>query len=47
MPSKIINEDLRKEIIDYYLSSPKTLKQVENHFKLKFIIIYKNMTIPS
>ena len=28
MPRKIITEELKKEIIEYYLSQPMTLKQV-------------------
>ena len=34
MPRKIITEELKNEIIKYYLSQPMTLKQVENKFKL-------------
>ena len=30
MPRKIITEELKQEIINYYLSKPMTLKQVEN-----------------
>lgn len=34
MPSKIISEDLKKEIINYYLSEPMTLQQVGQKFNL-------------
>jgi hypothetical protein len=34
MPRKIITEELKKEIINYYLSQPMTLKQVEDKYKL-------------
>lgn len=34
MPRKIITEELKKEIINYYLSQPMTLKQVEDKYEL-------------
>lgn len=34
MPRKIITEELKQEIIKYYLSQPMTMKQVEDKYKL-------------
>ena len=34
MPSKIINEELKQNIINYYLSKPMTLLEVEKKFNL-------------
>ena len=34
MPRKIITEDLKQEIIKYYLSQPMTLKQVADKYAL-------------
>lgn len=39
--SKRITEELKQEIIDYYLSQPMTLKQVENKYKLSHPTISK------
>ena len=41
MPRKIIKEDLKNEIIKYYLSQPMTLKQVEDKFQLSHPTISK------
>lgn len=41
MPKKNITEELKKEIIKYYLSQPMTLKQVENKYKLSHPTISK------
>ena len=30
MPRKVITEELKQEIIKYYLSQPMTMKQVED-----------------
>lgn len=34
MPRKIITEELKQEIIKYYLNQPTTIKQVEDKYKL-------------
>ena len=34
MPSKIISEDLKNQIINFYLSEPMTLKNVADKFNL-------------
>lgn len=34
MPSKIITEELKQEIIKYYLSQPMTIKQVADKYNL-------------
>lgn len=34
MPRKIITEELKQEIIKYYLSQPMTMKQVEDKYEL-------------
>lgn len=41
MPSKIITEELKQNIINYYLSYPMTLSQVEKHFNLSHPTISK------
>lgn len=41
MPRKIITEELKKEIINYYLSKPMTLNEVETHFNLSHPTISK------
>ena len=41
MPSKIITEELKQNIINYYLSYPMTLSQVEKHFDLSHPTISK------
>lgn len=41
MPRKIITEELRQEIIKYYLSQPMTMKQVEDKYKLSHPTITK------
>lgn len=41
MPRKIITEELKKEIIEYYLSQPMTLKQVEKKYELSTPTIIK------
>ena len=41
MPKKIITKELEQEIINYYLSKPMTLKQVENKFELSHPTISK------
>jgi len=41
MPSKIITEELKQKIIDYYLSYPMTLAQVEKQFDLSHPTITK------
>lgn len=41
MPRKIIKEELKDEIIKYYLSQPMTLKQVEDKFQLTHPTISK------
>ena len=41
MPSKIITEDLKQNIINYYLSYPMTLSQVEKQFNLSHPTISK------
>ena len=34
MPRKIITEELKQEIIKYYLSQPMTMKHVEDKYEL-------------
>ena len=41
MPSKIITAELKQNIINYYLSYPMTLSQVEKHFDLSHPTISK------
>lgn len=41
MPKKIITEELKQEIINYYLSKPMGLKQVENKYNLSHPTISK------
>ena len=41
MPSKIITEELKQSIINYYLSYPMALPQVEKHFNLSHPTISK------
>ena len=41
MPRKIITEELKQEIIKYYLSQPMTMKQVEDKYKLSHPTITK------
>ena len=41
MPSKIISEELKQNIINYYLSKPMTLSQVEQQFNLSHPTITK------
>lgn len=41
MPRKIITEELKQEIIKYYLSQPMTIKQVENKYELSHPTITK------
>ena len=41
MPRKIITEELKKEIIEYYLSQPMTLKQVGEKYELSTPTIIK------
>ena len=41
MPRKIITEELKQEIINYYLSKPMTLKQVEDKYELSHPTISK------
>lgn len=41
MPSKIISEELKQNIIDYYLSKPMTLLEVEQQFNLSHPTISK------
>ena len=41
MPRKSITEELKQEIVKYYLSQPMTLKQVENKYKLSHPTISK------
>lgn len=41
MSKKIISENLKQEIIKYYLSQPMTLKQVEDKYKLSHSAITK------
>ena len=41
MPSKIISENLKQDIINYYLSYPMTLSQVEKQFNLSHPTISK------
>ena len=38
---KVITDDLKQEIINYYLSYPMTLKQVEDKFNLSHPTISK------
>ena len=44
MPRKIITEELKQEIIKYYLSQPMTLKQVEDKYELSHPTISKILT---
>lgn len=41
MPKKIITEELKQEIISYYMSQPMTLKQVEDKYNLSHPTISK------
>ena len=41
MPRKIITEELKQEIIKYYLSQPMTMKQVENKYDLSHPTVTK------
>ena len=41
MPRKVITEELKQEIINYYLSQPMTLKQVEDKYELSHPTISK------
>lgn len=41
MPRKIITEDLKQEIKNYYLSAPMSLKQVEDKFELSHPTVSK------
>lgn len=41
MPSKVITKELKQNIINYYLSYPMTLSQVEKHFNLSHPTISK------
>lgn len=41
MPRKIITEELKQEIIKYYLSQPMTMKQVEEKYELSHPTITK------
>jgi len=41
MPRKIITEELKQEIIKYYLSQPITMKQVEDKYKLSHPTVTK------
>lgn len=41
MPRKIITNELKQEIIKYYLSQPMTMKQVEDKYKLSHPTITK------
>ena len=41
MPRKIITDELKQEIIKYYLSQPMTLKQVEDKYELSHPTITK------
>lgn len=41
MPRKNITKELKQEIINYYLSKPMTLKQVEDKYKLSHPTISK------
>lgn len=41
MPRKIITEELKQEIINYYLSKPMGLKQVENKYNLSHPTVSK------
>ena len=41
MPRKIITEELKQEIIKYYLSQPMTMKQVEDKYELSHPTITK------
>ena len=44
MPRKVITEELKQEIIKYYLSQPMTLKQVEDKYELSHPTISKILT---
>lgn len=41
MPRKVITEELKQEIIKYYLSQPMTIKQVEDKYELSHPTITK------
>ena len=41
MPKKVITEELKQEIIKYYLSQPMTMKQVEDKYELSHPTITK------
>ena len=41
MPRKVITEELKQEIIKYYLSQPMTMKQVEDKYELSHPTITK------
>lgn len=41
MPRKIITEELKQEIIKYYLSQPMTMKQVEDKYELSHPTVTK------
>ena len=41
MPRKIITEELKQEIIKYYLSQPMAMKQVEDKYELSYPTIAK------
>ena len=41
MPRKIITEELKQEIIKYYLSQPMTMKQIEDKYELSHPTITK------
>lgn len=41
MPIKIITDELKRNIIDYYLSKPMSLSQVEQHFNLSHPTVTK------
>lgn len=41
MPRKVITEELKEEIIKYYLSQPMTMKQVEDKYELSHPTITK------
>lgn len=41
MPRKVITEELKKEIIKYYLSQPMTMRQVEDKYQLSHPTITK------
>lgn len=41
MPRKIITEELKQEIIEYYLSQPMTMKQIEDKYELSHPTVTK------